>query len=195
MVRLLVPLLVSLTTMLVSAQAQDQGRFELGLIPGALLKLELSSGNYKIESGAADRLIIQSLAKNPEEQKKVRFGLSATRQEASVKVNGPSQVDVSIQIPKNVNLSVRLNGGRLSLTGVEGDKDIESNAGQVSINIGKPQDYRAIDASVNIGAIEARALPGVRDGPVHSLNATGPGKYRLHVHLGAGQIRLLTEEL
>ena len=195
MVRLLVPLLVSLTTTLVTAQAQDQGRFELGLIPGALLKLELSSGNYKIESGAADRLIIQSLARNPEEQKKVRFGLSATRQEASVKVNGPAQLDVTIQIPKNVNLSVRLNGGRLTLTGVEGDKDIESNAGQVSINIGKPQDYRAIDASVTVGDIEARALPGVRDGPMRSLNATGPGKYRLHVHLGSGQIRLLTEEL
>ena len=54
---------------------------------------------------------------------------------------------------------------------------------------------RAIDASVTIGDIEARALPGIGAGPVHSLNATGPGKYRLHVHLGAGQIRLLTEEL
>jgi hypothetical protein len=190
-----VALLVSLTTTLVSAQTQNQGRFELGLIPGASLKLELSSGNYKIESGAADRLIIQSLAQNPEEQKKVRFGLTATRQEAQVKVNGPSHVEVTIQIPKNLNLSVRLNGGRLSMTGVEGDKDIESNAGQVSINIGKPQDYRAIDASVNIGDIEARALPGVGAGPLHSLSATGPGRYRLHVHLGAGQIRLLTEEL
>ena len=104
-------------------------------------------------------------------------------------------MDVSIHIPKNMNLSVRLNGGRLTLTGVEGDKDIESNAGQVSINIGKPQDYRAIDASVNVGDIEARALPGIGTGTVHSLNATGPGRYRLHVHLGAGQIRLLTEEL
>src|SRR5262249_51751973 len=161
MVRLLLPLLVSLTTTLGTAQAQNQGRFELGLIPGALLKLELSSGNYKIESGTADRLIIQSTAKNPDEQKKVRFGLNATRQEASVKVNGPSKVEVSIQIPKNVNLSVRLNGGRLTVSGIEGDKDIESNAGQVNINIGKPQDYRAIDASVTIGDIEARALRGV----------------------------------
>lgn len=195
MVRLLLPLLVSLTTTLVSAQAQNQGTFELGLIPGALLKLELSSGNYRIESGVADRLIIQSFAKNPQEQKKVRFGLTATRQEAQVKVSGPSHVDVSIQIPKNVNLSVRLNGGRLTLTGIEGDKDIESNAGQLNINIGNAQDYRAIDASVNIGDIEARALPGIGVGPVHSLNATGPGKYRLHVHVGSGQIRLLTEEL
>lgn len=193
MSRLLLPLLVSLATALASAQTQN-GKFELGLIPGALLKLELSSGNYRIESGTADRLIIQSLAQKPEDQKKVRFGLTATRQEASVKVNGPSHVDVSIQIPKNVNLSVRLNGGRLIMTGIEGDKDIESNAGQVSINIGKPQDYRAIDASVTIGDIEARALPGIGAGPVHSLNATGPGKYRLHVHLGAGQIRLLTTE-
>jgi hypothetical protein len=194
MVRLLLPMLVSLATTLASAQTPN-GKFELGLIPGALLKLELSSGNYRIESGTADRLIIQSLAKNPEQQNKVRFGLTATRQEASVKVNGPSHVDVSIQIPRNVNLSIRLNGGRLIMTGIEGDKDIESNAGQVSINIGKPQDYRAIDASVTIGDIEARALPGIGAGPVHSLNAIGPGKYRLHVHLGAGQIRLLTEEL
>ena len=81
------------------------------------------------------------------------------------------------------------------MSGIEGDKDIESNAGQVNINIGKPQDYRAIDASVTSGDSEARALRGIGAGPVHSLNATGPGKYRLHVHLGAGQIRLLTEEL
>ncbi|HEY6271579.1 MAG TPA: hypothetical protein VIX19_06235 [Terriglobales bacterium] len=195
MVRLLLPLLLSLTTTLVSAQAQNQGKFELGLIPGALLKLELSSGNYRIESGTADRLVIQSLAKDPEEQKKVRFGLSATRQEASVKVNGPSHLEVSIQIPKNVNLSVRLNGGQLTMTGIEGDKDIESIAGQVNINIGRPQDYRAVDASVNIGGIDAPAFPGLRSGVVHSFNATGPGKYRLHVHLGSGQIRLLTEEI
>jgi len=194
MIRLLLPLVFFATT-LVSAQAQKQGRFELGLIPGATLKLELSSGNYRIESGAADRLIIESLARDPQEQKRVRFGLIATRQEAQVKVTGPSHVEASIKIPKNVNLRVRLSGGRLIMTGIEGDKDIESNAGQVSINIGKPQDYCAIDASVNIGDIEARALPGIGAGPVHSLNATGPGKYRLHVHLGAGQIRLLTEDL
>ena len=195
MVRLLWPLLVSLTTTLVTAQAQSQGKFELGLIPGASLKLELSSGNYTIESGSEDRLVIQSLAKDPEDQKKVRFGLSATREEAAVKVNGPSHLEVSIQIPKNVNLSVRLNGGRLTMSGVEGDKDIESSAGQVNINIGRPQDYRAVDASVNSGDIDAPAFPGVRSGMVHSFNTTGPGKYRLHVHLGAGQIRLFTEEI
>lgn len=195
MVRLLLPLLVSIATTLVSAQAQNQGKFELGLVPGASLRLELSSGNYTIESGTADRLIIQSLARDPEDQKKVRFGLSATREEASVKVNGPSRQDVSIQIPKNVNLSVRLSGGNLTLTGIEGDKDIESNAGQLNINIGRPQDYRAVDASVNIGDIDAPAFPSVKPGVVHSLNATGPGKYRLHVHLGSGQIRLLREDI
>lgn len=198
MVRLLL-LLVSLATTLVSAQIRDEGKtqsegkFELGLIPGAQLKLELSSGDYTIESGRADRLVIQSQSKDPAERQKVRFGLNATRQEASVKVNGPQNLVVTIQIPKNVNLSVRLNGGRLTMAHIEGDKDIESHAGQLTINVGRPQDYKAVDASVTIGDIDAPAFHASKGGLVRSLNATGPGKYRLHVHLGAGQIRLFAE--
>jgi hypothetical protein len=191
MVRLL-PLLFAVT--LVCAQTKNAGNLELSLAPQAVLTLDLSSGDYRIEAGPADKLVIKSQSKNSAERRKVHFGLSATPQEASVKVEGPQSFAATIQIPSNVSLNVRLNGGRLTMARISGDKNIESNAGKLSIDVGRPEDYRSVDASVNVGAIDASAFHDSKSGVLQSFNASGPGKYHLHVHVGTGQIRLFTDE-
>jgi hypothetical protein len=191
MVRLL-PLLFAVT--LVCAQTRNAGNLELSLAPEAVLTLDLSSGDYRIEAGPADKLVIKSHGRSAAERRKVHFGLNATLQEASVKVEGPQNFAATIQIPSNVSLNVRLNGGRLTMARISGDKNIESNAGKLSIDVGRPEDYRTVEASVNVGAIDASAFHGSRSGALQSFNANGPGKYHLRVHVGTGQIRLFTDE-
>lgn len=188
----LLPLLLAAT--LVSAQTKNAGKLQLSLTPGTPLTLELSSGDYRIEPGAADKLVIKSQGRNPAERRKVHFGLNATPQEASVRVDGPQNFAATIQIPKNVSLNIRLNSGRLTLARIEGDKNIESNAGKLAIDVGRPEDYGTVEASVNVGDIDASAFHGSKSGVLQSFSATGPGKYRLHVHVGTGQIKLFTEE-
>jgi hypothetical protein len=175
-------------------QSIDQGNLELTLIPGAPLRLELSAGEYRIEAGDSDRMLITSQPRNPADRAKVRFGIAATRQSAVVRVNGSDHFAATIRIPRNVNLHVTLSAGRLVIDRITGDKDIESHAGELEINVGRPEEYKTVHASVLAGDIDASAFHGSKSGLLRSFNSKGPGKYRLNVHVGAGQIRLFAEE-
>src|SRR5215831_16162026 len=176
-----------------SQPSPEQGNLELTLIPGAPLRLELSSGDYRIEAGQPDRMLITSRPKNPADRAKVHFGISATRTSALVRVSGSRDFAATIQIPRNLNLNVRLSAGRLVIDRIIGDKDIQSHAGELEINVGRPEDYKTVDASVLAGDIDASAFQRSKSGLFRSFNSKGPGRYRLHVHLGAGQIRLIRE--
>jgi hypothetical protein len=172
----------------------DQGNLELTLIPGAPLRLELSAGDYRIEAGESDRMLITSRPKNPADRAKVHFGISATRTSALVRVNGSRDFAATIQIPRSLNLNVRLSAGRLVIDRIIGDTDIQSHAGELEINVGRPEEYKTVNASVLAGDIDASAFQGSKSGLFRSFNSKGPGKYHLHVHLGAGQIRLIRQE-
>jgi len=174
------------------SQGNDQGNLELGINPGTPLKLELTSGDYRIEAGQSDKVVIVSNTQNSGDRSKVRFGVNTTPGEASVKVTGPKEYSAKIQIPQNISLNIRLNGGRLTINSIDGDKDIESNGGQLNINVTRPEDYGAVDASVNAGNIDASAFGSSNDKLMRTFRTKGPGKYRLHVHLGSGEINLLT---
>jgi hypothetical protein len=168
--------------------AVNEGRLQLQLQPGQSLKLELSSGDYSIEPGAGDKLVV--ITESKIDSQKPKFGIDTNEREASVRVDGPKNYAAVIQIPKNSNLRVRLNGGRLRVDGINGDKDIESNAGAVSIDVGHPESYARVDASVDIGHIDAPPFAAAREGFEQSFSRQGPGSYRLHAHVGNGEIRL-----
>jgi hypothetical protein len=174
------------------ARSIGQGNLELGIVPGTPLRLELTSGNYQIEAGQSGKVVIVSQTKNPDDRGKVRFGVNTSSAEASVKITGPKQYSARIQIPQNINLNIRLNGGKLTISSIDGDKDIESNGGQLNIGVRRPEDYGAVDASVNVGNVDASAFGGTKAGLLRTFRTQGPGRYRLHVHLGAGNINLLT---
>jgi hypothetical protein len=191
MIRLLPLLLVA---SLAYGQTENAGNLELSLSPQTMLTLNLSTGDYRIVPGTSDKLVIRSQAKAASAHCKVRFGLNASSEDASVIVDGPHNYSAVIQVPTNINLNVRLNGGRLTMAGIEGDKNIESNAGRLNIDIGHPEKYGTVEATVNTGAIDASAYHSSKSGAMQSFSTSGPGKYRLHVHMGTGQIRLFTDE-
>jgi hypothetical protein len=95
-----------------------------------------------------------------------------------------------IEVPKSSGLRVRMLAGQLDVRDVTGDKDIELSFGQLNIDAGKSEDYASVDASVNSGAIDAEPFDVHKGGLFRSFNQSGPGKYRLHAHVGAGQIEL-----
>ena len=175
-------------------EVRDEGNLELSLTPGSALKLDLSAGDYRIEAGQLDRLLITARPKNPGDRAKVHFGVDANTHEATVRVDGPRNFAATIEIPRNVNLNVRLTAGKLVLDHIQGDKDIESHAGQLEINVGSPNDYDTVHASVNAGEIDASAFQSQKGGLLRSFDSKGPGVYHLRVHVGAGQIRLFSAE-
>ncbi len=58
------------------------------------------------------------------------------------------------------------------------------------MDIGKPDDIRSVAASVNSGDLEASAYDVSKGGLFRSFERSGPGKYRVRAHVGAGQLEL-----
>lgn len=175
------------------AKLQPESSLQLDLAPGQALKLELSAGDYRIAPGQSGRVVVISQSQNSHKTKP-RFGVDISPTEASVKVNAPEDYVALIEVPETSNLKVHLNGGRLQVNGVNGDKDIESNAGVVTIDMGKPENYGRVEASVDMGHIEAAPYDVVQEGSARSFQRQGPGSYRLHAHVGTGEIRLVASE-
>ena len=122
----------------------------------------------------------------------VKVGLRISGDHADVKVTRCPQNNfhVKLEVPRSSNLYVRMFAGQFNLLGITGDKDIELHAGQLTIDVGKPEDYFRVDASLLTGDLQASAFNVSKSGLFRSFEQGGPGKYRLHVHVGAGQITL-----
>jgi hypothetical protein len=76
------------------------------------------------------------------------------------------------------------------MSGVTGNKDVESYAGDIKIGVGDPNDYSAVDASVKAGDIHADPFGGSKSGVLQQFTWSGNGKYRLHANLGTGNLVL-----
>src|ERR1039458_7271025 len=62
-----------------------------------------------------------------------------------------NELQVTIEIPRSTNLYARMRGGDLSVEGVVGDKDLELTGGDLTIQVGSPEDYAHVDLSVRFG--------------------------------------------
>jgi len=121
---------------------------------------------------------------------KVRIDISGDR--ADIRVTGcpHNNFQTRIEVPKASSLYVRMMAGQLDVRDITGDKDVELTFGQLNLDVGKPDDYGHVDASVSSGAVDADAFDIHKGGLFRSFDHDGPGKLRLHAHVGAGQIEL-----
>jgi len=58
------------------------------------------------------------------------------------------------------------------------------------MDVGNPEDYSYVEASVTSGGIEAVPFGEDHGGLFRSFHKTGNGKYKLHAHVGAGDLNL-----
>jgi hypothetical protein len=122
----------------------------------------------------------------------VKVAIKASQNLADVYVtNTPNNnFTATIEVPRESNLWVRLTAGELNVGSVVGSKDLELRAGKLQVQIPRPQEYGHRDASVTTGSIEADAFEISTGGMFRSFHQQGPGKYRLHAHVMAGEIDL-----
>jgi hypothetical protein len=152
------------------------GRIRVGLCPGGI---ELV--------GIDDPVLRVSYL-----SREARVRISVNGDHADLRLSGcpHSNFRAHIELPKSSALYVRMLAGQLDVRDVTGDKNIELSFGQLNIDAGKSENYAIVDASVNSGAIDASPFDVHKGGLFRSFDLTGPGKYRLHAHVGAGQIDL-----
>ena len=127
------------------------------------------------------------------ERIRLRFSPNATG--GKLKIEGEhlrheNGMQIRIEVPKRTSLMVRMFAGEIKVEQVSGDKDLEVGAGQITIS-NHNWDYRSVDASVNIGQVNAPMYNANKGGFFRSVTkSTQGGEYRLHAHVTTGQIDL-----
>jgi len=170
--------------------AQSTGSpVEKDFVSGGRVEMTLESGDYHIRASSDNRIHVRW---NEASAKGVRVKLTTNGKSAELRVeNTPhNNFHATIEVPALTDVRVRLTAGNLEMAGIKGDKDIEANAGNLNIAVGSSSDWDEVDASVTAGDLHAPAFKAVTGGLFRSFKWRGPGKYRLHVHLTAGDINL-----
>jgi hypothetical protein len=185
--------LLLLSTAFVSAQ--DTKINELGKSPveakfasGGRIRMDLCSSG--IEVVGTDDSHVRVSYHPDRDSVRVRLQISGDHADLSLTGCPHNNFQARIEIPKSSALYVRMMAGQLDVRDVTGDKDVELSFGQLNLDVGKAEQYARVDASVNSGQIEASAFDVSKGGFFRSFDQRGPGRYRIHAHVGAGQLEL-----
>ena len=191
---LVVPLLFASVGFCQTAQEttlQNQ-RFETNLASGAKLRLHLRDGDFRIVGTDSDKVSVHVKGKNAEQAKNMKIQLNRSHGAVDLKLSHvpKKELQVTIEIPRLTNLYARMRGGDLSVEGVAGDKDIELTGGDLTIQVGNPDDYAHVDVSVRFGDVSGTQFGDPKGWLGNSVRKTGNGKYKLHAHVMAGDLVL-----
>jgi hypothetical protein len=167
---------------------------ERAFVQGGQVFMELSAGGYVIEGTDDSKIKVTWKTRDPNDMDEVDVSVGVEGKAARIDTDGPGDnFQVTMQVPKRADLTIRLSAGEISIRGIEGSKDVSAWAGELKIGVGRAADYRSADASVTAGEIDASAFNAKKEGLFRSFSKQGSGKYDLRVRLTAGKV-VLSEE-
>ena len=165
--------------------------FQVDFPSGSQLRIHLRSGDVRVV-GRDDKVTVRVNAKDWEKARKVkvRFERLETSGELDISGGPKNDAQITVEVPRATGLFVRMPAGQLEISDIIGDKDVELHAGELILGVGNPADYSHVDASVTSGGIEAPPFGEDHGGLFRSFHKSGNGKYKLHAHVGAGDLNL-----
>jgi hypothetical protein len=166
--------------------------FQVDYPAGSQLNLHLRSGDVRVVGTSDNKISVRVDAKNLEKAREVRVVFDRSEHSGHLHVSGGPRNDlqITVQVPKDTGLYVRMPAGELEISDVTGDKDVQIHAGELIVHVGNPDDYSHVDASVITGGLEAPPFHEDHGGLFRSFHRDGNGKYKLHAHVGAGDLTL-----
>jgi hypothetical protein len=166
--------------------------FQADFVSGGQLRMHIRSGDLRVIGSDENKIRVNYSGKNGSKTSDVTVSLKTVGNNAELRVSGGPHNDfrIEIQVPKNSGLYLRMPAGDLEVNGLTGDKDVEIHAGDMTLGVGKADDYGHVDASVNAGDLDAQPFGVSKGGLFRSFDKHGGGKYRLHAHVGAGDLVL-----
>lgn len=187
------PVLVALAVLTAACVLQAQyGVTEKVFVSAGRIEMQLGGGSYTIRP-ASDTHIRVTIG-DDSGRARVALTTNATRATVSVTETPSTNFQATIEVPKTSDLIVRLSGGNLVMSGITGNKDIDSIAGNTEISIGDPNQYGSMEATVKAGELNVGAFTGAKTedsfGLLHRASWSGKGKYTLRANLGAGNLVL-----
>ena len=174
-----------------SAAEDRPNTLERSFASGGRIRMELSAGDYRISGSPDEKVHVEWDVRDPDDLRRVRVTPALAGKDGTLEITGPRQhFHVRIRVPERTDLIVRLTAGDLKIDGIQGNKDIESHAGDLEIEMGPVADLRHVEASVWAGDLNARTLKISKGGLFRSLKWDGTGRYEVQAHLKAGDLRL-----
>ena len=187
----ILPVCLLLSALAAAEPQVSQRQMESSFQPGSKLALHLGGGDYHIRAGSGDKIVVTCAARSEDQLKKVKVEIRSRSDGSELWVSGPHKdLQVTIEVPAHTNLWVRLSAGDLEVKGIEGDKDIENHVGDVRLDVADPAAYGLVDASVHIGDLNASPFGNPKGWLGGKLRKQGSGPYRLHAHVGVGDLNL-----
>jgi hypothetical protein len=159
---------------------------------GGQIDLHIRSAKIQIAGSDENRIGVRVSGEQGSKSTdmKARFGRSKNSWELRITGGPHNELTITVRVPKNSDLFVRILAGDVEVKGITGNKDIELHAGDLTISVGDASDYAHVQASVTTGDIEARPFGESHGGLFRSFAKSGSGKYKLLAHVGAGELTL-----
>jgi hypothetical protein len=175
-------------------EATDLGDhpFRADFPSGSQLSIHVRSGDVRVVGRDDNKVTVRASAKDWEKAKeiKVRFERLANSGDLDISGGPRNDTQITVEVPRSTGLFVRMPAGHLEINDITGDKDVELHAGELIMGVGNPADYSHVDASVTTGGLEAPPFGEDHGGLFRSFHKSGNGKYKLHAHVGAGDLNL-----
>ena len=164
---------------------------------GGRIELHLSYGDLKVWPADDNHISLRYTMQSEHADfiPRVTTKFDVTASSAVLRISGPhdGSIDVELKVPARSNLHLRVSAGDIVVGPIEGDKNVETHAGDIVINLPEHFDVGAVDASTHAGDVSAPW--GKPHGWIgNSLKYAGDGKYSIHAHTFAGDIDLKEAE-
>ncbi len=166
--------------------------FQADFPSGGQLHIQVRSGELVVKGIDENKVRVHFEGKKSDEVKDVEVSLNISGSDGELKISGGPRNDfrIILEVPKVVDLHLRMPFGDATVERLSGDKDIEIHAGDLTVNLGDASEYGHVEASVTSGDLDAGPFKVSKGGLFRSFEKNGSGKYRLYAHVGAGDLTL-----
>jgi hypothetical protein len=156
--------------------------------PGGEVVMDFSVGGFTIRGSAENMVRVEV---NQADLPSVHSQVSVNGSKAKVKLEGPSHnFHATIYVPQNSNLRVSQTIGELQIDGVEGDKHLDLNIGEIRVPAPGPDAMKTVDVAVKIGEVHAQAWHRGHGGFFPSFHFSGKGQHSVSALVDIGQVEL-----
>jgi hypothetical protein len=166
------------------------------LRPRTVLKIQSRPAGLEIVGTDQAGIHVSCTSGETGDAQRIRFKLQENSNDETLTIKGDlhkgNDLRIRIEVPRKTSLRVEMSAGEVKVEEIEGDKDIHLYAGQITVSSTRTWDYRNVDVSVIIGAVNAPVYGEQKGGFFRSITKdTAGGEYSLHAHVTTGEIDLL----
>jgi hypothetical protein len=166
------------------------------LRPSAILIIDSRPAGIEIVGTDQEAIHISCTADDTDSARHIRLRLAGTPNQAKLTITGAylkhGNLNIRVEVPRKTNLGIQMPAGEVKVDEIVGDKDIELHAGRIAISSARKWDYKNVNASVDIGEVNAQVYGTDKGGFLRVFRKeNAESEYRLHAHVTTGQIDLL----